>query len=158
MVYGQFPSSIPFIRLDLHSLLVQPKPQREEVAPASANRICVGLSSCSVASFDPPLRGWTIVIAIWLALARNPPYLESTWRKERVVMRDAALTARDKRRVALAVSMNARSRYMIEYNTAILRHAGDGDEDLLEVLGVVDHYTCLNTLSDGMQIESDIRP
>src|SRR6266850_1798553 len=24
MVYGQFPSSIPFIRLDLHSLLVQP--------------------------------------------------------------------------------------------------------------------------------------
>src|SRR6266487_3868654 len=25
MVYGQFPSSIPFIRLDLHSLLVQPK-------------------------------------------------------------------------------------------------------------------------------------
>jgi|SRR5439155_15911525 len=96
--------------------------------------------------------------AIWLALARNPPYLESTWRKERVVMRDAALTARDKRRVALAVSMNARSRYMIEYNTAILRHAGDGDEDLLEVLGVVDHYTCLNTLSDGMQIESDIRP
>ena len=26
MVYGHFPSSIPFIRLDLHSLLVQPKP------------------------------------------------------------------------------------------------------------------------------------
>src|SRR5439155_11291535 len=25
MVYGQFPSSIPFIRLDLHSLLVQPE-------------------------------------------------------------------------------------------------------------------------------------
>src|SRR5438876_7600495 len=29
MVYGQFPSSIPFIRLDLHSLLVQPKPQNQ---------------------------------------------------------------------------------------------------------------------------------
>jgi len=27
-----------------------------------------------------------------------------------------------------------------------------------EILGVVDHYTTLNTLSEGMQIESDIRP
>ena len=28
----------------------------------------------------------------------------------------------------------------------------------MEILGVVDHYNCLNTLSDGMQIPSDIRP
>ena len=96
--------------------------------------------------------------ALWRALARNPHYIESTWRKEQVVMREGKLTARDKRRIALGVAMNVRSRYMIEYNTAILRHAGDTDEDILEILGVVDHYNCLNTLSDGMQIESDIRP
>jgi alkylhydroperoxidase/carboxymuconolactone decarboxylase family protein YurZ len=100
--------------------------------------------------------GW--IPALWRALARNVHYLESTWRKEQVVMRAGALTARDKRRVALGIAMNEGSRYMIEYNTAILRHAGDTDEDLLEVLGVVDHYNCLNTLSDGMQIPSDIRP
>jgi alkylhydroperoxidase/carboxymuconolactone decarboxylase family protein YurZ len=68
------------------------------------------------------------------------------------------LAERDKRRVALGVAMNARARYMIEYHAAILRQAGDTDQDLLEVLGVVDHYNALNTLSDGMQIESDIRP
>ena len=96
--------------------------------------------------------------ALWRALARNVHYLESTWRKEQVVMRAGALAARDKRRVALGIAMNAGSRHMIEYNAAILRHAGDTDEDLLEVLGVVDHYNCLNTLSDGMQIPSDIRP
>ncbi len=96
--------------------------------------------------------------ALWRALARNVHYLESTWRKEQVVMRGEALAARDKRRVALGIAMNAGSRYMIEYHTAILRHAGDTDQDLLEVLGVVDHYNCLNTLSDGMQIPSDIRP
>lgn len=73
-------------------------------------------------------------------------------------MRAGALAALDKRRVALGIAMNAGSRYMIEYNTAILRHVGDTDEDLLEVLGVVDHYNCLNTLSDGMQVPSDIRP
>ena len=96
--------------------------------------------------------------ALWRALARNVHYLESTWRKEQVVMRGEALAARDKRRVALGIAMNAGSRYMIEYHTAILRHAGDTDGDLLEVLGVVDHYNCLNTRSDGMQIPSDIRP
>ena len=46
----------------------------------------------------------------------------------------------------------------VEYHAGILRHAGDSDGDLLEILGVVDHYTMLNTLSDAMQIESDIRP
>ena len=68
------------------------------------------------------------------------------------------LPARDKRRVALGVAMATRARYMIEYHTAVLRHAGDTDRDLLEILGVVDHYTTLNTLSEAMQIETDIRP
>lgn len=102
--------------------------------------------------------GTARIPTIWLTIARNPHYLESTWRKERVVMRDGVLTARDKRRVALGVAMNARSRYMIEYNTTILRHVGEGDEEILEILSVVDHYNCLNTLSDGMQLDSDIRP
>jgi enamine deaminase RidA (YjgF/YER057c/UK114 family) len=96
--------------------------------------------------------------ALWRVLARNVHYLESTWRKEQVVMRAGALGARDKRRVALGVAMNAGARYMIEYNAALLRRAGDTPEDVLEILGVVDHYRCLNTLSDGMQIPSDIRP
>jgi hypothetical protein len=91
--------------------------------------------------------GRPAVPVVWRILARNPHYLASTWRKDA-----------DKRRVALAVAMAGRARYMIEYHAAVLRHGGGGDADLLEVLGVVDHYTTLNTLSDAMQIESDIRP
>ena len=106
----------------------------------------------------PALTGRAAVPALWRVLARNPHYLESTWRKEQVVMRAGALTARDKRRTALGVAMSVRARYMIEYHAAILRAAGDDDQDLLEILGVVDHYTTLNTLSEGMQIDSDIRP
>jgi hypothetical protein len=60
--------------------------------------------------------------------------------------------------VALGVAMAVRGRYMIEHSAALLRRAGDDDRDLLEVLGVVDHYTTLNTLSEGMQIDSDIKP
>jgi alkylhydroperoxidase/carboxymuconolactone decarboxylase family protein YurZ len=106
----------------------------------------------------PPAMGRSRVPVLWRVLARNPHYLRSTWRKEQVVMRDGALTARDKRRTALGVAMSVRARYMIEYHAAVLRQAGDGDAEILEVLGVVDHYTTLNTLSEGMQIDSDIRP
>jgi AhpD family alkylhydroperoxidase len=102
--------------------------------------------------------GLDAVPALWAALARNPRHLEASWRKDRVVMRDGALAARDKRRVALGVAMNAGSRYLIEYHAAALRRAGDTDEDLLEVLAVVDHFNSLNVLTDAMQVETDIRP
>ncbi len=98
------------------------------------------------------------VPALWRALAANPFHLEATWRKERALMQDARLTARDKRRVALGVAMNARVRYAIEYHAAVLRRAGDTGADLLEVLGVVDHFNALNLITSAMQIESDIRP
>lgn len=98
------------------------------------------------------------VPGLWRALARNAHHLEATWRKEQVVMAAGMLTPLDKRRVALAVAMNGRSRYMIEYESALVRAAGDDDEAVLEILGVVDHYNALNTLSDAMQIDSDIRP
>ncbi|MGH7333255.1 MAG: carboxymuconolactone decarboxylase family protein [Candidatus Rokuibacteriota bacterium] len=106
----------------------------------------------------PLAMGRRDVPALWRILARNPHYLRSTWRKEQVVMQEGVLTARDKRRTALGVAMSLRARYMIEYHAACLRQAGDGDAEILEILGVVDHYTTLNTLSEGMQIESDIVP
>jgi alkylhydroperoxidase/carboxymuconolactone decarboxylase family protein YurZ len=111
-----------------------------------------------IARWSSTALGQATVPLLWRILARNPHYLVATWRKETAVMGDGALQARDKRRVALGVAMAAGIRYMIEYNAAILRHAGDDDVDILEILGVVDHYTTLNTLSEGMQIDSDIRP
>jgi len=144
---------------------------------AAALLLDAGATACLVQPVDPsgapePVRevleeircwgseaiGTDEIPTIWRAIARNPHYIQSTWLKEQVVMRSDRLSARDKRRVALAIAMNGKSRYMIEYHVAILRRLGDTDEDLLEVLGVVDHYNCLNTLSDGMQIVSDIRP
>lgn len=111
------------------------------------------------------IRAWALeamgmdrVPNLWRAIGSNPHYLESTWRKDRVVMAGGKLAARDKRLVALGVAMNLGCTYLIEYHAAILRRAGCTDRDLLEVMGVVDHYNALNTLSDGMQIPSDIKP
>ena len=95
---------------------------------------------------------------LWRMLAHNPHYVEATWRKDRALMNDGVLSAHDKRRTALGVAMAIGGSYLIEYNAAILRNAGDSERDILEILGVVDHYTTLNTLSEGMQIESDIVP
>ena len=95
---------------------------------------------------------------LWRILARNPHYIEATWRKDRALMEPGRLSGRDKQRTALGVAMAGRGRSMIDYHATILRQMGDTDQDILEVLGVVDHYTTLNTLSDGMQIASDIRP
>ena len=111
-----------------------------------------------IAAWSAAALGSREVPLLWQILAGNSHYLDSTWRKETAVMADGALAARDKRRVALGVAMSVRGRYMIEYSAALLRRAGDDDGDLLEILGVVDHYTTLNTLSEGMQIDSDIRP
>ena len=129
----------------------------EPVDPATVDSDVRGLLE-EIARWNQVAIGRVGVPVLWRTLARNPHYLESTWRKETMVMADGALSLRDKRRTALGVAMAVRGRYLIEYNTAILRHAGDTDRDILEILGVVDHYTTLNTLSEGMQIESDIRP
>ena len=134
--------------------------ERALVSPLDA-----GAASAEVRAILDEIAAWSAsalgrpsVPILWRVLAQNPHYLESTWRKETAVMAESALGARDKRRVALGVAMALRGRYMIEYNTAILRRSGDGDREILEILGVVDHYTTLNTLSEGMLIESDIRP
>jgi alkylhydroperoxidase/carboxymuconolactone decarboxylase family protein YurZ len=111
-----------------------------------------------VAAWGQTALGRTTVPTIWRILAHNVHYFRATWRKETKLMAGGELTGRDKRRAALGVAMATRVRYMVEYHTAVLRHAGDTDGDLLEILGVVDHYTALNTLSEAMQIESDIRP
>jgi AhpD family alkylhydroperoxidase len=127
------------------------------LAPDECEQAVEGLL-VEVSAWTLAAMGRRSVPTIWRIFARNPYYLEATWRKETSLMTAGALPARDKRRVALAVAMATRSRYMIEYHAAVLRHGGDTDRDLLEVLGVVDHYTTLNTLSEAMQIESDIRP
>jgi alkylhydroperoxidase/carboxymuconolactone decarboxylase family protein YurZ len=130
------------------------------IAPLAPNEAdpAVALLLTEVTASARATMGRTVAPAIWRIVARNPHYLEATWRKEVALMAPGALTVRDKRRVALGVAMATGGRYMIEYHTAVLRHAGDTDRDLLEILGVVDHYTTLNTLSEAMQIESDIRP
>ncbi len=76
-----------------------------------------------IAAWARAALGQSAVPILWRILSRNAHYLGATWRKEVALMRDGALPARDKRRVALAVAMATRGRYMIEYYTRALRQA-----------------------------------
>lgn len=125
--------------------------------PSHAEEPVRGLLA-EIAAWSGETMGRAEVPVFWRILAHNAHYLEATWRKELAVMGTGALPAHDKRRIALGVAMSARGGYMIQYHAEVLRRGGDTDRDILEVLGVVDYFTALNTLADGMQIESDIRP
>jgi len=98
------------------------------------------------------------VPALWLALGHHPIYLEAVWRREQALMAEGAVTRFQKLCVGFALAANNVSPYMIDYYAAALRRAGMDEHGFLEVLAVVDYFNNLNTLADGMDIESDIKP
>ena len=79
----------------------------------------------------------------------NAHHLERL-RKEQVVMAAGGLTPLDKRRVALAVAMNAALGYMIGTRARCCALPATTTSAVLEILGVVDHYNALNTLRTAM--------
>lgn len=98
------------------------------------------------------------VPALWRALAHHPVYLDAMWRRDRTIMGPGALTSLQKHAVGYAMATNSVAAYMIDYHATALRVAGLDDHGFIEVLAVVDYFNNLNTLADGMDIESDIKP
>jgi hypothetical protein len=98
------------------------------------------------------------VPALWRAIAHRPVYLDAVWRRELALMADGEVSRFRKRCVAYAVAANCVSAYMVDWYAASLRELGLDDAGFVEVLAVVDYFNNLNTLADGMDIESDITP
>ncbi len=98
------------------------------------------------------------VALYWDVLARNRRYLEATWRKHQIVLADGELTSTDKKAVAFAVAVQSGSASWRDHFARGLEADGFTPSDLLEVVGVVDHYNSFNKITDAMQVESDIVP
>jgi hypothetical protein len=98
------------------------------------------------------------VPALWRAIAHRPAYLDAVWRREQALMAEGRVTRFQKRCVGYAVAVNSVAPYMIDWYAASLRRLGLDDAGFVEVLAVVDYFNNLNTLADGMDIESDIVP
>jgi hypothetical protein len=92
--------------------------------------------------------------AVWRALAHLPRLLESTWRKDRLVLSAGVLDELVKGCAALAVAQFRQSAYCITYLTQFLRtRCGLGDRGVVELAGAVMHYVSFNTIAHGMMLE-----
>ena len=111
-----------------------------------------------VAEVEEKRLGRPGVPKIWKALSRNFHYLQATWAKHELLFDRPGIDPMGKLTVGLGVSVTNGCRYFIRYFTQALTHAGWDAGRILEIFGVVDHYNSFNTITSGMQVESDIRP
>jgi hypothetical protein len=97
------------------------------------------------------------VPSIWRVMAHQPRLLETTWRKDRLVLSAGAVDALVKLCVALAVAQFRQSSYCIAYYTHALRTAqGLDDRALVEIAGAVMHYVSFNTIAHGMRLHPPV--
>ena len=111
-----------------------------------------------IAEIEAQRLGREGVPGIWRLLARNRHYIVAAWQKYHVLLDGPGIDPAGKLAVGLGVSVTNGCRYFIRYYHDALKHAGWNDGQVLEIFGVVDFYNSFNTLANGMQIESDIRP
>jgi hypothetical protein len=97
------------------------------------------------------------VPAVWRVLAHDPRLLETTWRKDRLIMGPGTLDELVKGCAALAVAQFRQSDYWISYFTHLVRtRCGLDDRGLVEIAGAVMHYISFNTIAHGMRLEAPL--
>lgn len=97
------------------------------------------------------------VPAIWRALAHQPQLLDTTWRKDRLILSAGTLDELVKACAALAVAQFRQSVYWISYFTQLLRRrSGVDDRTLVELTGAVMHYVSFNTIAHGMRLDPPV--
>jgi len=126
-------------------------PPADDALDADVRAVLAEVRACEAAEPDA---SWAP--RLWEALALNPPILRAIWNKHRVVMAAGTLTPRQKRVAALGTAMHAAARVLQEPLTRLLEREGVGARERVEIAGVIYYFNCLNKLTDGMQVESDI--
>ena len=67
--------------------------------------------------------------------------------------RKAVLSTRERAIVDYAVKLTVTPQNMVESDVASLRHAGLGDDEILDVCQVVAYYNYVNRLADGLGVD-----
>lgn len=98
-----------------------------------------------------------VVPSLFKAMAHNPAYLETTWRKFKVVMGPGQLDRKTKEVIAVAVSATNNCEYCIHAHTAALKRLGMDDTAIVELMAVVELFNGFNKFLDGLQIEPDLK-
>jgi hypothetical protein len=141
---------------DLRPDVPRPAPDGVATVPlldeTSAPEAAATLSE--IRSWGKEALGIDHVPAVWRALAHLPRLLESTWRKDRLVLSAGVLDELVKGCAALAVAQFRQSPYWIAYLTHWLRaRCSLTDRGVVEVAGAVMHYVSFNTIAHGMRLD-----
>ena len=103
--------------------------------------------------------GIDFVPNMYKVMAVKPDYLEANWVKIKTVMQNPGkLEPLTKEIVAVAVSAVMGCKYWLSVHTSAARKLGLDDEGILELMTVVDLFSGLNKLLDGLQVEMDEKP
>ena len=87
-----------------------------------------------------------------------PELLETTWSRVKGIMTKGKLDRKTKEFIAVAVSATNLCSYCIDAHTAMLKHLGATEEEIVEALAVADLLNGLNAFASGVRIESDMKP
>lgn len=139
-------------------------PPRAEADDAALVPLLDEQTAGDAASTLAEIRDWSrdvlaldAVPAVWRALAHQPRLLETTWRKDRLVLSAGALDELVKTCAALAIAQFRQSDYWIAYFTELLRRGnGLDDRALVELVGAVMHYVSFNTIAHGMRLDAPV--
>ncbi|RMF85919.1 MAG: hypothetical protein D6736_16370 [Nitrospinota bacterium] len=93
---------------------------------------------------------------IFKVLAQDEGYLRDYWRAVRFVFTDRHLDRLTKEAVALAASLAARSDYGVDLHLREVRRLGLPEKGVLEILQIVQAFSCYNKIADGLQLEPEL--
>lgn len=94
----------------------------------------------------------------WKTIATHPPMLRQIWDELNQVMAAGALDPLTKELIAVAVSITNGCDYCINSHTAAAINKGMTPEMHGELMAVIGLFNKTNRLSDGYQVEPDVKP
>ena len=103
-------------------------------------------------------KGIDFVPNFWKTIATHPPMLAQIWSEINQVMAAGALDPLTKEMIALAVSATNGCDYCINSHTAAAIAKGMTPAMHGELMAVVGFFNKTNSLSDGYQVEPDVKP
>lgn len=94
----------------------------------------------------------------WKTIATHPPMLKQIWSEIQQVMAAGALDPLVKEMVAIAVSASNGCEYCINSHTTAAINKGMTPEMHGELMAVIGFFNKTNSLANGYQVESDVKP
>jgi len=103
--------------------------------------------------------GIDFVPNMYKAMANNPEYLETTWKKIQAIMnKQGKLDSKTKDIIALTVSIMSGCDYCIGVYNDTVKHGGLDDGALTEIYSIIDLYSGLSRLNIAWQVKPDKKP